>query len=105
MHAPALARADVGVAMGSDVALETADIALIQDRLDRVPYAIDLSRATMRRIRENITLSIVVKFGVALLALTGFVTLWVVVAVGDMGLSLAVILNALRLGRIRPERA
>jgi Cd2+/Zn2+-exporting ATPase len=47
----------------------------------------------------------VVKFGVALLALTGFVTLWVVVAVGDMGLSLAVILNALRLGRIRPERA
>ena len=105
MHAPALARADVGVAMGSDVALETADIALIQDRLDRVPYAIDLSRATMRRIRENITLSIVVKFGVALLAILGFVTLWVAVAVGDMGLSLAVILNALRLGRIRPERA
>ena len=104
MHAPALARADVGVAMGSHVALETADIALIQDRLDRVPYAIDLSRATMRRIRENITLRIV-KFGVALLAILGFVTLWVAVAVGDMGLSLAVILNALRLGRIRPERA
>jgi len=87
------------------VALETADIALIQDRLDRVPYAIDLSRATMRRIRENITLSIVVKFGVALLAILGFVTLWMAVAVGDMGLSLAVILNALRLGRIKPEKA
>ena len=104
--APALARADVGIAMGamgSDVALETADIALMQDRLDKVPYAVDLSRATMRRIRENITLSLVVKLGVALLALTGFVTLWIAVAVGDMGLSLAVILNALRLSRIKPE--
>jgi len=104
--APALATADVGVAMGamgSDVALETADIALMQDRLDRIPYAVDLSRATMRRIRENITLSIVVKLGVALLALPGFVTLWIAVAVGDMGLSLVVILNALRLSRIRPE--
>ncbi len=105
--APALAKADVGIAMGamgSDVALETADIALMQDRLDRVPYAVDLSRATMQRIRENITLSIVVKLGVALLALPGFVTLWIAVAVGDMGLSLAVILNALRLSRIKPER-
>ncbi len=104
--APALATADVGIAMGamgSDVALETADIALMQDRLDRIPYAVDLSRATMHRIRENITLSIVVKLGVALLALPGLVTLWIAVAVGDMGLSLIVILNALRLGRVRPK--
>jgi Cd2+/Zn2+-exporting ATPase len=75
----------------------------MQDRLDLVPYAVDLSRATMQRIRENITLSVVVKLLVALLALLGFVTLWIAVAVGDMGLSLAVILNALRLGRIKPE--
>jgi Zn2+/Cd2+-exporting ATPase len=104
--APALAKASVGVAMGamgSDVALETADVALMQDRLDRIPYAVDLSRATMRRIKENITLSIVVKLGVALLALPGFVTLWAAVAVGDMGLSLAVILNSMRLSRIKPE--
>jgi Cd2+/Zn2+-exporting ATPase len=59
----------------------------------------------MRRIRENITMSIVVKLGVAVLALSGFVTLWIAVAVGDMGLSLAVILNALRLGRIKPAQA
>ena len=106
--APALAKANVGIAMGamgSDVALETADIALMQDRIDRVPYAVDLSRATMRRIRENITLSLVVKLGVAALALPGFVTLWVAVAVGDMGLSLAVILNAMRLSRIKPKTA
>jgi Cd2+/Zn2+-exporting ATPase len=59
----------------------------------------------MRRIRENITLSLVVKLGVAALALPGFVTLWVAVAVGDMGLSLAVILNAMRLSRIKPKTA
>ena len=104
--APALVTADVGVAMGamgSDVALETADIALMEDRLDRVPYAVDLARATMRRIRENIGLSVSVKLGVAVFALIGFVSLWAAVAVGDMGLSLVVILNALRLGRIRPR--
>ncbi len=103
--APALVTADVGVAMGamgSDVALETADVALMEDRLDRVPYAVDLARATMRRIRENISLSVSVKLGVAVFALLGFVSLWAAVAVGDMGLSLTVILNALRLSRIRP---
>ncbi len=104
--APALAAADVGIAMGamgSDVALETADIALMEDDLGRVAYVLGLSGATMRRIRENIAASILVKLGVAALAIPGLVTLWLAVAVGDMGLSLAVILNSMRLTRVRAE--
>jgi len=102
--APALAAADVGIAMGaigSDVALETADVALMEDELGRIAYLVRLSGATMVRIRENIAASILVKLGVAALALFGFASLWMAVAVGDMGLSLGVILNSLRLGGIR----
>jgi Cd2+/Zn2+-exporting ATPase len=105
--APALAAADIGIAMGaigSDVALETADIALMEDDLSRINYLVRLSRATMGRIRENIVASIVVKLMVAALAFPGWVTLWMAVAIGDMGLSLAVILNSLRLGGIKAER-
>ncbi|MBQ03657.1 hypothetical protein CL673_02965 [Candidatus Bathyarchaeota archaeon] len=102
--APALAAADVGIAMGaigSDVALETADIALMEDDLMRIIYLVRLSQATMGRIKENIAASIIVKLMVAVLAIPGWITLWIAVAVGDMGLSLAVILNAMRLGRIK----
>jgi len=102
--APALAAADVGIAMGaigSDVALETADIALMEDDLRRIIYLVRLSQATMGRIKENIAASILVKLIVAILALPGWITLWIAVAVGDMGLSLAVILNSMRLGRIK----
>jgi Cd2+/Zn2+-exporting ATPase len=105
--APALAAADVGIAMGaigSDVALETADIALMEDDLSRINYLVRLSRAAMGRIRENIAASIVVKLVVAALAFPGWVTLWMAVAIGDMGLSLAVILNSLRLGGIKADR-
>ncbi len=62
--APALALADVGVAMGavgSDVALETADVALMGDELTRLPYVLRLARATVRTIRANIALSLIVK--------------------------------------------
>jgi Zn2+/Cd2+-exporting ATPase len=99
--APALAAADVGIAMGvagTDAALETADVALMADELLKIPYAVRLSRATARNIRANIGFSIVIKGAFLALAVTGYATLWMAVA-ADMGASLVVIANALRLLR------
>ncbi|HEC76079.1 MAG TPA: cation-translocating P-type ATPase [Thermoplasmatales archaeon] len=102
--APALAKAHVGIAMGiigSDVAKETSDIALMHDDLTKVNYLINLSKRTMSIVKQNVLLSILIKGSFAILTFPGFVTLWLAVGVGDMGLSLAVILNALRIGRKR----
>ena len=104
--APALAKADVGIAMGAigtDVALETADVALMHDDVSKVSYLVGLGRKTMRVVKQNIWASILVKGGFAALAIVGLVSLWMAVAIGDMGLSLAVILNAMRLALIRPR--
>src|SRR5829696_2592443 len=98
--APALATADVGIAMGAagtDVALETADIALMGDDLNGVAEALELSRRTSRVIRQNVGLSLVTKLVALVLAALGFVNLWIAVA-ADMGTSLAVTLNGMRLG-------
>jgi Cd2+/Zn2+-exporting ATPase len=99
--APALATADVGIAMGaagSDAALETADVALMADELLKVPYAVRLSRATVRNIRANIAFSLALKAAFLALAVAGLATLWMAV-VADMGASLIVIANGLRLLR------
>jgi Zn2+/Cd2+-exporting ATPase len=99
--APALAAADIGIAMGaagSDAALETADIALMADELLKIPYAIRLSRATVRNIRANLAISLVMKAAFVVAALAGVATLWMAVA-ADTGASLIVIANALRLLR------
>ncbi len=98
--APALAKATVGIAMGamgSDVALETADIALMHDDISKLPYLFGLSKKTLEIVKENIFTSIAVKGSFAALAFPGIVTLWMAVAFGDMGLSLLVIVNAMRL--------
>jgi len=108
--APALAKASVGIAMGvsvigSDIALETVDIALMEDDLSKIPYLIELSRRTLKIVKENVIASILIKGMLAILASLGMITLWIAVAVGDMGLSLAVILNALRIPHLRLDES
>jgi len=97
--APALAGATVGVAMGaagSDIALESADVALMSDELDRLPEALAHSRRALRIMRENVAVSLVTKAVFVVLAPLGYVTL-VAAIVADMGISLLVTLNGLRL--------
>jgi Cd2+/Zn2+-exporting ATPase len=101
--APALAAADVGVAMGaaaSDVALETADVALMSDELLKLPYAIRLARATLRNVRTNVAISLALKAAFLVMAVAGSATLWMAV-LADTGASVIVVGNALRLLRAR----
>lgn len=97
--APAMARASVGIAMGavgSDAAIETADIALMSDDLSKLPWLIGHSRKTLSIIRQNIGLSLTVKAAFVVLTFAGVASLWAAIA-ADMGVSLLVIFNALRL--------
>ena len=99
--APALAAAKVSIALGgisSGAALETADIVLLADDLNRLPWLIRHSRATLARIRQNITIALVTKILVLILAVFGLANLWMAIA-ADVGTSLLVIANALRLLR------
>ena len=108
--APAMARAHLGIAMGaigSDAAVETADIALMTDDIGKLPWLIAHSRRTLAIIRQNIGVSLAVKALFAVLTLFGMATMWGAIA-ADVGVSLLVVLNALRLLRLpgapRPQR-
>ena len=103
---PALAVSSVGIAMGaagSDTALETADVALMGDDLSRLPYLRGLSQRARRVIRQNIVAAIAIKAVLAVGVPLGYVDLITAVLVGDLGVSLAVIANALRLADLRPS--
>lgn len=97
--APALAKSTIGFSMGntgSDTALETADVVLMQDNLHKLPFFIEISKKTGNILRQNISFSIFVKMIFFILALTGYATLWMAVF-ADMGASLIVVFNGLRL--------
>jgi Cd2+/Zn2+-exporting ATPase len=104
--APALAAASVGVAMGAagtDTAIETADVALMGDDLRSLPYLHRLSRKANAVIRQNIVASLGAKALLAAGVPLGLVTVAVAVVVGDMGMSLTVTGNAMRLAGVSPE--
>jgi Cd2+/Zn2+-exporting ATPase len=99
--APALATATTGIAMGAagtDAAIETADIALMSDDLDKLPWLVRHSRRVLRVIRQNIFFALAVKAAFIALAAFGLATLWMAIA-ADMGASLLVVANGLRLLR------
>ena len=99
--APALAAADIGIAMGAvgtDVAIETADIALMTDELDKIPLVIRLSRKALRVIKENLAFAIVFNTAMVFLSAQGWISM-ILGAVLHQASSLLVIFNSMRLLR------
>ena len=103
--APALKQASVGVAMGSgtDVALETADAAILRDRVTDIPATIRLARGAMANVRQNVTVALGLKAVFLVTTILGITGLWIAI-LADTGATVLVTLNALRLLRFNPER-
>lgn len=100
--APSLARADIGIAMGglgSDAAIEAADVVIMNDAPSRIPGCIRLARKTNRIVYENIAFALAVKFGIMALALVGIADMWLAVF-GDVGVTILAVLNAMRCMRL-----
>ena len=96
--APVLARADVGIAMGglgSDAAIEAADVVLMDDQPSKIAIAIRIARRTIAIAQQNIWFAIIVKIAVLLLAAFGLSTMWMAVF-ADVGVTVIAVLNAMR---------
>lgn len=96
--APSLARADVGIAMGglgSDAAIEAADVVIMDDAPSKIPQCIKLSRKVNRIVYENIVFALAVKFGIMFLTLLGYADMWLAVF-GDVGVTIIAVINAMR---------
>jgi len=102
--APALASSDVGIALGTggvDVALESADIVLVKNELKKIPYLQRLSKQAVKIAKQNITVSLGVKLLLGALGIAGLVPLWFAVATGDDGVTMLLLLNTLRIPRLK----
>ncbi len=102
---PALAASNVGIAMGaagSPATIETADVALMADDLAMLPYAVRVALLARRLVRLNIAAALALRMLLAVGAVAGVVSLLVAVLVGDMGASIFVTLNAMRLAHVTP---
>ena len=103
--APVLSRADVGIAMGSlgsDAAIEAADIVLMDDDPEKIALAMDISKRTLKIVYQNIIFALGVKFIVLLLGALGIANMWLAVF-ADVGVSVIAILNAMRAMRIKEK--
>lgn len=100
--APVIARSDIGIAMGglgSDIAIEAADVVLMNDDPTSIPRSVAIARKTMRIVKQNIVFALGVKFAVMLLGALGFAGMWMAVF-ADVGVALLAILNALRCSKV-----
>ncbi len=101
--APVLALSDIGVAMGglgSDAAIEAADVVIMTDEPSKISNSIQISRKTMRIVKENIIFAIFIKIAVLVFSALGIATMWLAVF-ADVGVSVLAVLNALRILKIR----
>ena len=103
--APVLTRADIGIAMGamgSDAAIEAADIVLMDDRPSNIAKAIHVARKTMRIVHQNIVFALAIKFLVLILAALGIANMWLAVF-ADVGVAVLAILNAMRAMNVKRD--
>ena len=100
-----LSRADVGIAMGgmgSDAAIEAADVVLMDDKPSKLPLAMKIARKTMRIVHQNIVFALAVKAAILVLTAFGYTNMWWAVF-ADVGVCIIAVLNAMRMLRQREE--